>query len=253
MNCKKLLAGTTLIWMFFLVTAFAAEKTQKFPFIGRAKTDNVNIRAGGNQNFEILSKINNEDLIYVNRKIYGWYEVGLPKTAACYVYKKFIEKNGQSWISGVNGLNLRARPNTESSVIGQLQKGEIVIVLNEDSPEWQRIAPPENCYGWIRADLIEYYSDKKAIQAKNPAAIQDPVSRLKSFSADGKIKKIGWTLRKKPAGYKLIKDGHAVCYLKSNVCNLKRFRNKNVFIEGYILATEYDKPLINIVSIKPAE
>lgn len=242
MNGKKLLITTALLWMIFSVTAFAAEKMQKFPFIGRPKTDNVNIRAGGNQNFEILSKINNEDLIYIKREVYGWYEVGLPKTASCYVYKKFIEKNGQLWISRVNSLNLRARPDTESSIIGQLQKDEMVIILNQEAPEWHRIAPPENCYGWIRADLIEYYS-----------GVQKPAARPKAFSSDGKIKKIGWTLRKKPAGYKLTKDGRAICYLKSEVCNLRSFRNKSVSVQGYILTAEYDKPLINIVSIKLTE
>lgn len=152
--------------LYALTFAFAAEEQQKPPFTGQVKADNVNIRAGGNRNFEILCKVNKDDLLFVLDEAYGWYKIILPKWAACYVWKDFIGINNGQGFSTASNLNLRARPNKESSIIGQLAKGDAVTILNEDTQGWYQISPPKNSYGWIHAALIEPGTAKQETATK---------------------------------------------------------------------------------------
>lgn len=160
----------TTCFILFSAAVFAedAAPQPKPPFLGQLNTDNVNIRAGANQNFEILAKANSDDLVLVIDEGYGWYKVSLPKTAACYVYKDFIEKNDTVGISKVSNLNLRARPNQHSSIIGQLAKGDAVTLLDETADGWYQIEPPPASYGYVRSDLVgkETTESKKSEKQK---------------------------------------------------------------------------------------
>lgn len=161
------LCVTACLLLFCHSLCFAAEGQQyKPPFTGQAKADNVNVRAGGSQNFEILCKVNKDDLLFVLDEADGWYKITLPESAACYVWKDFIEINAKGGFSKVSNLNLRARPNTQSSVMGQLAKGDAVTILNEDVQGWYQISPPENSYGWVHAALIAPQPAKKETAAK---------------------------------------------------------------------------------------
>ncbi len=221
----------------------AASEQQKPPFVGQVKSDSVNIRAGGNQNFEVLAKANSNDLISVIDESFGWYKVLLPKTAYCYVSKDFIEKNGSTGISKVSNLNLRARPDAQSSIIGQLAKGDSAIITEETKDGWYQIVSPANCYGWIYADFIRYYSGKNQALSFSP---NSPV-------AHGTIEKVGFSFRKKPTSYKLVKNDKLVCYLKSDKYNLKDFEGKPVLVWGNNLKDEHGDPILNVFKIQSEE
>lgn len=233
----------------FLTAAFAADESKKqsseanLSFIGKIKIDNVNIRAGGNKNFEILAKVNSNDLVFVEEKSYGWYKVRLPKAAYCYVWKDFIERNDAIGISKVSNLNLRARPSKESSVIGQLKKADTVTIVNEDADGWYQVNPTQNCYGWIHMDLVEYYSSVPSV------ALQG----LQSTATEGRLVKFGFTFKKKPGTHKLIKGDEVIYYIKSDVCNLKDFEGKAVCVWGNSAQDDYDKPLMNVERIEIAK
>jgi len=145
-----------LCFFIFCSVCFAAVEEQPAPpFSGVVTTDNVNIRAGSDRNFEILAKANKGDPVFVTDQVQGWYKIELPKNAYCYVSKDFIEKYGTMDVAKVSDLNLRARPNANSSIIGQIQKADAVEILNENGEGWYQIRPPKTSYGWIFAKFVE--------------------------------------------------------------------------------------------------
>lgn len=152
----RLISLICLIGLICPIDALGQKDLQlKFPFVGKPTRDDVNIRAGYDQNFEILTKANGDDTLFVIEQSYGWYKVKLPNSAHCYVAKDFIEKNDKEAASKVSNLNVRARPNKESSIIGRLKKGDAVTVLAETEDGWYEILPPEGSYGWVRSDFLE--------------------------------------------------------------------------------------------------
>jgi uncharacterized protein YgiM (DUF1202 family) len=231
----------------FAANGLSAEGEKIFPFIGQAKTDNVNVRAGGSQNFEILCKINTDDLIYVLEETYGWYKIKLPRQADCYVSGNFIDINGMTGISKTSNLNLRARPNKESSIIGQIKKDEAVTIVNQNLDGWYQIQPPESSFGWISADLVEFYSSPDA--SRN--AIQpEQLNVSQHFIIQGKIERVGFTFGKKPSSHKLIINNKFAYYLKSSKCNLKDFEGKIVSVSGKIFQEKNYKPIIDVERIE---
>lgn len=164
----------------FTLNCFAADEPQKFPFVGKVSQDNINIRAGNNQNFEALAKANSGNMFYVEEESYGWYKVRLPKSAHCYVAKAFVEKKENEGMSKANNLNLRARPDKESSILGQIKKDNVVTIVADDNQDWYEILPLEGCYGWISAELIGFYSyDMTKLEEK----INPPVGEIKAEEA----------------------------------------------------------------------
>lgn len=162
----------------------SGDEQPKPPFIGKIKIDNVNIRAGGNQNFEILAKANSDDLVEVAEESYGWYKIKLPQSAGCYVAADFIEKNQARGISKASNLNIRAKPDKEASIIGQLKKGDEVLIVGEDAAGWYQIKPPENCFGWVRLDLVKYYSSIGDKAAKGAAMAKEKPAKQPAQAKD---------------------------------------------------------------------
>jgi len=157
---KKHVAVLILGLLFLLSAAsiFAEDDTsvQEFPFTGKAKVDNVNIRAGADKNFDVLSKLNSDDILSVVGKSYDWYKVVLPESAHCYVAKNYIEKDESGkYTCKVSNLNIRSKPNAGASILGQANKGDIVAVVADDADGWYEILPPEGAYGWVYSSLLE--------------------------------------------------------------------------------------------------
>lgn len=189
-------AAIGILFILSVAGALASNDEQpKPPFIGKIKIDNVNIRAGGDQNFEILAKVNSDDLVKVTEESYGWYKIKLPQSAACYAAVDFIEKNQTGGVSKASNLNIRAKPNREASIIGQLKKGDAVLIINEGADGWYQIKPPENCFGWVRMDLVEYYSSIEDKAAQGEAIAKDkpkyPPQSVQTKDKPKKQKK-GW-------------------------------------------------------------
>lgn len=220
--------------------AFAEETTQKFPFVGKVNQDNVNIRAGNNENFEILSKLNSGNLVLVAEESFGWYRIRLPQFAHCYVSKNFIEKKENEAISKANNLNLRARPNKESSALGQVKKGDVVNIVGEDAEGWYEILPPQGCYGWVKTNFVSYYSDDVVKwEGKKPPPV-----------AVGQVQNMGFTFRRRPGSHKLVSGGKSVYYLKSDKVNLKSYESQAIAVWGDILDLKTDKLVIDVSEVE---
>ncbi len=151
-----------ILILFLCVTICYAQDEQLEPsFIGRIKADDVNVRAGYNQNFESLTKLNRDDVVFVAGELYGWYQISLPKISQCYLSKQYIElhPDDSSGISKVDNLNVRARASLNSSIVGQLHKGEKVMLLDE-LEDWYKIEPTDSCFGWVSAKYVDKHKEK---------------------------------------------------------------------------------------------
>jgi len=253
---KSLSKAIFFITLLISSVVFADEQAvQKFPFLGKISQENVNIRAGASQNFEILAKANAGDLIPVIEESYGWYKVRLPLSAHCYVAKDFVEKKDGQSLSKANNLNLRARPNKESSIISQLKKGDAVFIAAEDIDGWYEIFPPKDSYGWVKADFIVYQSEDIAKWEKmnDKRPVVKEVKIKPAPAAQGLVQNMGFTFRKRPGSHKLVSAGKAIYYLISDKCNLKNFESQNVSVWGDVVDMGVDKLLIKVTDIETIE
>ncbi len=146
----------------FLRLAFAQGYADEyFPFLGEASKESVHIRAGANINFESLGKLSKGGQVVVTGRHYEWYKVQLPVTASAYIRADYVKDMGNATGTIITDkVNVRARANSESSPLGQMNKGDLVKLVEQAPPlagqvnGWWKIEPPASAEGWVHADLI---------------------------------------------------------------------------------------------------
>jgi len=123
---------------------------------GEMTADNVNVRAGNNRNYEVLTQSHRGDAITVLEQQGEWYRIALPPTVTCYINAAFVELRPDHSRGTVTGdrVNLRARPATSSSTIGQVNEGEQVTVRSHDG-DWLAIVPPAVASGWVHSQFAK--------------------------------------------------------------------------------------------------
>ncbi len=132
----------------------ASEST--VPATGEITADDVNVRGGNNRNYEVLSQGHRGDAITILEQQGEWYRIILPQTATCYINAAFVELRPDQSRGTVTGdrVNLRARPATSSSIVGQAYEGEQVTTRNRDG-DWLAIAPPAVASGWVHSQFVK--------------------------------------------------------------------------------------------------
>lgn len=240
-----------------------ASEDIEFPFTGIISANNVNIRAGASTNFEILGQLNKMDKVRVEGRSYRWYKIILPEQAQCFINKDYIYRRGKEGIVSADNVNIRAGRGTNYNVLGQLNSGDLVSIL-EEYESWFRIKPPENCIGWVHSDFVEYYArgelpqEKKltprsifteeAKERKKPAQITQPAP-----IASGVIDDLGVIINR-PGRQKLMGDNGKIFYLKSETVNLARYVYYHVRIWGSMEEVpELKYPLITVEKIEVIE
>ncbi len=142
------------IFCLWETTAFCGQSEQHFPFIASILKDQVNVRAGPSTNFEKLMSLNKGEEVVVLERNYSWYKIKLPSQARCYISQEFVKIINENVGEVIaNRVNLRAGAGVQFSVIGQVNKGDPVHII-EHLEEWYRIEPPQNSYGWLLAEYL---------------------------------------------------------------------------------------------------
>ncbi|MEW5895249.1 MAG: SH3 domain-containing protein [Candidatus Omnitrophota bacterium] len=136
--------------------------------------EKANIRAGQDESFETLGVFKKGDKVTVVEKSFSWYRVKLPENVKCYVNRKLVNflRDGIGEING-NHVNIRARKDLNSSVIGQLNKLTKVQLL-ETLDDWYAISPVEGTYGWVYVDFVDFHSKETA----PPRVVQLPTKNI---------------------------------------------------------------------------
>lgn len=254
---KNLLFYAIIVVGFSLSFCFAQEENS---FIGIVNTGDVNVRAGANINFEIITKLNRDELVEVLDKTFNWYKIKLPKDLSCFVGKDYVVSDDQN--SGritANSVNLRTRPNINSTILGQLNKDDKVIILGKKN-DWYEIVMPQICFGWVNIKYISYYSKNDGIKISEEKDLKEKKTEkiiLKPQEAPavatGVIKFCG-NFFKRPGTHKLIKENKVIYFLKGDRSLLDNFVDYKVNVWGKVNNLPHQNiPLIIVERISVQE
>lgn len=132
---------------------FAQEKAD--PYTGVITAESVNIRSGPGTNFEILTKMNKEQLVLVYDHQFNWYKIKLSRTAKVYVHSNYISKENEFFgFCTRKAVNIRAGKGVNFNIIGQLNKQDRVEII-EKLGKWYKIFPLKECFAWVHEDYIK--------------------------------------------------------------------------------------------------
>lgn len=249
---KFLLIIAALLFVFRPMPAFCEDI---FPFLAEITKDNANLRAGPNINFESLIKLKQGEKLIVIDKSYGWYKIQLPAQTTLFIFSEYI-KPFASKDQGLivrDRVNVRAKPNTNSTVITQVNK-DAVIDLLEKREKWYRIKPPANSYGWIEKDLVRYISaDTRQLQTELQATKEaGPIAAQlnEEFLIVGTVKPF-FKLFGKATSYKLIVGNELAYILEAEPALLERYSFSQVKILGEVQNNPTNStPVLKILKIE---
>lgn len=140
--------------MFMLVLAGIGRTDEHFPFTGEIARGPVNVRAGANINFEAVDKLSQGAQVTVLGKSYDWYKIQLRPVAPAFIRADYVKvKDKTTGEVTADKVNVRARADSESSTLGQVDKGDTVKLV-EQINGWWKVVPPEKTAGWVHQDFL---------------------------------------------------------------------------------------------------
>jgi uncharacterized protein YgiM (DUF1202 family) len=240
-----------LAYAIFLLAACPAFAAPKFPYTAEAINDRVNIRAGQNNNFEIVATLNKGDRMIVTAKSYSWFKVRLPDGAKAFVkseYLKLVTPEVGEILA--DRVNVRAAPNTNATILGQVVKGNQLFVKEVRPDGWIWVKPVNELAGWVHESLIAFKSNQILPIEKEPVSVTaKKVIETKAAEAKPVVKPI--LITKLPNGfvactgklikvegalsvYQVFREGQIVCVVDGPTDALSRFENKNVTVQGKV-------------------
>ena len=141
-----------LIFSAFLIVTYAADGK------GIVDTAILNIRSGPGTNYSNIGQLSRGSEIAIVKAENQWLQIRLPQglgwVSSEYI-KLLTEPAKEAQTSGVinsNQVNIRKEANTESAVLTQLNKGQLVDVV-EKKGEWYKIKTGST-EGWVAGFLI---------------------------------------------------------------------------------------------------
>lgn len=171
-------------FIFLFISVACAENN--FPFQGIVNSDNINIRSDSTPNAEIICSANKENTLDVVTELYGWYKIKLPKNAPSFIKKAYVfavknpdtlaldnktavpvEEIKKGEVSSER-VNIRLEPSQSSVILGMVNKGEIINIL-EDRGLWYKIEPTPGCFGWINSKFVDRPKEKGPYPQKEAA------------------------------------------------------------------------------------
>lgn len=129
----------------------AAEVTASEKSRVRVVVDRLNIRARPGTSYEVVAKVNRDQILAVVNKKGDWLEVLPPAGTAAWCAAKFIAETGT-----VTGHNVRVRsgPGIVFSAYATLPEGTSVTPVGTPVGEWQQIKVPGNATVWVHGNYV---------------------------------------------------------------------------------------------------
>jgi len=177
----------------FLLTA-GVSGAEIAPFQGEITADNIHVRVDSTASAETIFLLNKGERIEVISETYGWYKVKLPKNAPAYIKKVFIVplKDNTGEVEKTN-VNVRMRPETKAPIIGKVNKGDLLTILNDAENGWYKIEPPENSFGWVHTKFVKTApAEQEAPSESKPegASLEKETTEAKEIKEIKEVKKI---------------------------------------------------------------
>lgn len=144
---------------------------------GVVSGDRVNMRSGPSTNDPGIGFASRGDRLTVLSSKGGWYQVKCPRKLTVWLHSKYVSDAGV--VTG-SSVNLRPRPNTSHSPLGQVRKGDKVEVIGSPNKEgWVKIVPPASATAWIYGKYVQTTGAAPRRRARGPAVtpagLQRPV------------------------------------------------------------------------------
>lgn len=115
----------------------------------------LNVRSGPGIAYGVLTKVLRGTRLTILGERDGWLKVEMPENDYSWVSAQFVEKGsaGVGTVTG-DGVNVRVEPDTSAEVLGQLNRGYQVRIV-EEREGWVRIKPLPGAIGWVSADFVK--------------------------------------------------------------------------------------------------
>ena len=140
---KKIVA-VAIISCLFSVAAFAEDAVYLKP------KRQSNVRSDSTTGADILTVVSPDVVLEATLAAYDWYKVKLPPQTPAYVASQYINDRGECTVTK---LNIRKEPSTTGAIIGKIQQGDVVAVM-ERNGEWTRINAYPYAQGWISMQQV---------------------------------------------------------------------------------------------------
>lgn len=244
---------------------FAAPSTS----VAQSSGDRVNVRSGASLNYEALTQLSAGERVLVTGQDGEWSQVRLPRSARCYVSAKFVERQGTTAQPTTDRLNVRARPATTASIVGQIHRDHPVTIV-EETGGWYRIQPLPDWIGYVKSELLKpdptitveqflamrdsEFAQSAGSSKPGPAAIATAKpSRWTQANRPlliGEIQRAGGWF-KPPASHRLIVEGRTAAFLSADQYPLAQLEHQTVAIWGDQQASAKSKtPLVRVTRLE---
>ena len=233
---------------------------QETPFLGEINANNINVRSDATINAKVICTLNKGEQAEVISEFYEWYKIRLPNRISVYLKKNLADciKYGVSEVPFVpaeiclsakvlrNRVNVRTLPEESSTIVGVVDKNEIVNVRGE-AGGWYKIEPIQDSFAWVHKKFIDKASPKKI---KSPIDPKTTKLEENNLILRGVVKPYGIVFRRK-ATHKLVTDEGKVYLLKGNKISLNALTNQKVKVIGKEISPAGAK--IPVIEIKIVE
>jgi uncharacterized protein YgiM (DUF1202 family) len=248
-----------------LLTLTQPLSAESLAAVGKVTVSRLNVRAGGNMNYEVLLRLERGERVIITGEYGAWYSIVLPPQANCYISSKYLTATGNS-MGVVNGnrVNVRGGPSTQYNRLGQVSEGDSLTILEARADGWTRILPPDGIEGWVAKTYIDlednvrpadiYASQEQTSETVTAAAAPTttslaPVHRDHgSPLTEGRIER-SRAFWHRPATHKVLLRGRKIAYVYSEIVALDHYRDRDVQVWGVVAGSVSKLPLIEVTHI----
>ncbi|MFC1587403.1 SH3 domain-containing protein [Planctomycetota bacterium] len=144
---------------FLLTPVFAGQSTSEtfeYPFIGKVKATELNVRGGPSTKHAVLTQLKYGDTVTVMAARGEFFRIAPLESTKFFVASKYLFMTGD--VTGevtASVLNVRISPDLKHPPLGQLKRGDLVKV-EADENGWTQILHPEGFGVWVSSKFVDY-------------------------------------------------------------------------------------------------
>jgi uncharacterized protein YgiM (DUF1202 family) len=138
---------------------------------------NVNVRGQAKLKSEVITRITKGQQVTVVEEVIrnnsgpdepsAWAKIVLPQGTPVWVSANFVDPTNRTVLP--KRLNLRSGPGENYSIVGRMERGEVVKELSTKGP-WMEIEAPTNAYAFVAAQYLKQEAPSAAAIASTTPA-----------------------------------------------------------------------------------
>lgn len=117
------------------------------------KGDNVNVRTGAGTNYEVSMELFKGYPLKVVSTQGEWLKFVDFENDSGWIHQSLVNDGNTVIVNGNKNVNMRAEPNTNSSVVATVDRGVVMTKL-ETKGKWVKLKHSSGLIGWIYKPLL---------------------------------------------------------------------------------------------------